>query len=113
MASKNEMIELLMNQAGVVEFENALHSHRCEFQTDESLARELYDALCNVVWKHEGGFNMSYSWRSAGSIVSQLRSNNENYLDFYCSGTEGVVSDRIKHLLGRHGWRPYIEPETA
>lgn len=88
-------------------FENMLHEHREIFQKDSQLAKELYSALCNVMWQHED-FEEPYgcSWRYAGGLVASLRSANEDYMSYYCSGFEGVVSSDVRALMGYKGWTP-------
>jgi hypothetical protein len=47
-----------------------------------------------------------------GGIVADLRDLNEDYIDFYCSGDEGIVADDIAVELGALGWSegPYKYP---
>jgi hypothetical protein len=75
---------------------------------NEGFARDLYSALCNTRWfrnEHEWGT----TWRSAGGIVAYLRDLNEDYMDFYCSGNEGTVTDEVATELATLGWtwEPY------
>ena len=49
----------------------------------------------------------SCSWRYAGGLIAQIRSKGENYLDFYCSGNEGKVSEEIKKDLNEMGWKHF------
>lgn len=87
-------------------------------------AVEFYSALCNTEWK---SFSIlpedeliieklkgtdstiwSCSWRSAAGIIAYIRNTNyntgEDYMDFYCSGNEGEVSDRVRECFERMGW---------
>lgn len=90
-------------------------------------ARDVYRAFCNVTWvpldspvkdyddilielnmdgfewKHE---HYSSSWRSSGGFVADLRDQGENYLDFYCAGNEGRVTDEIREAMLNIGLRP-------
>ena len=68
-------------------------------------AVKLYAALCNVEWIDPNGREpaISVSWRAAGRIVAELRSNGEDYIDFYCSGGEGVVSLDVALLMAGVG----------
>lgn len=98
-----------------------------EYLRDRDIAVEFYSALCNVdwypkkpplpddeliVWKLKGEEEpyWSCSWRFAGGCISDIRNKyhntNENYMDFYCSGNEGVVSDLVKECFDRMGWIP-------
>lgn len=99
---------------------------------DKRYAQNLYAALCNMRWQPREVFEIlrdeywTCSWRSAGSIVADLRRSNEDYLDFYCSGmsasynyredqqqldrmgyvNEGTVTDEIREDLLKLGWQP-------
>jgi len=103
---------------------------------DDVVAGELYAALCNMRWykipedndaaimlllkkQLPDDFNTdedtwSASWRGAGGIVADLRRSRlrkagrdlEDYMDWYCNGDEGIVSDRILELLSALKWRP-------
>lgn len=79
---------------------------------DAGYALELYRAMCNVVWRYgdRPGEEWMCSWRMAGEIVADLRAAHssgairEDYLDWYCSGGEGAVTDRIRDDLHSIGW---------
>ena len=58
---------------------------------------DLWPTLADELW--------SCSWRYSGSIVSRLL-NTGNYMDWYCSGNEGFVSDEIATDLLKIGWVP-------
>jgi hypothetical protein len=81
---------------------------------DMDYAVELYGALCNMRWRKErpddedddGSERWSCSWRYAGGIVAGLRQAGESYLDFYCSGGEGQVTERVREDLAAMGWTP-------
>lgn len=93
----------------------------------KEMAIEFYQALSNMRWKKINAFGedeyiidrlkgvrndvCSYSWRAAGGIVADIRNTNyntkEDYMDFYCSGGEGNVSERVKECFARMGWEPY------
>lgn len=80
---------------------------------DDEFANELYRSSCNTSWVHEDGSTWSCSWRYAGGMVADLRNERrgphsthyEDYLEFYCLGGEGTVSDRIAKTLGKLGWK--------
>lgn len=76
---------------------------------DETFARNLYASLCNVIWKR-GDQEFAASWRCASGVVAHLKvvsgSLNEDYWDFYCSGSEGTVFPEIQEILARLGWTP-------
>lgn len=90
-------------------------------------AEDFYRALCNMRWKkksilpevdqiveilkgEEPGV-WHCSWRYAGGIIAEIRNENhgtsEDYLDFYCSGNEGMVADFVERCFNRLGWEQY------
>lgn len=89
---------------------------------DDSISKEFYSALCNVDWKkimskeeeiiemlkHGGMRPWSCSWRSAGGYIAEIRNKyynkHEDYMDFYCGGKEGIVSDTVKEAFRKLGW---------
>jgi hypothetical protein len=79
---------------------------------DDSFACELYAALCNMRWQRKDMQSpVSVSWRYAGGVVAQLVDEDGCYLDFYCSGNEGKVSERVRVALGGLGWMPVPWPD--
>lgn len=87
-------------------FEVALRTLTERVRADDAFAHELYGALCNMRWRRRDGDGepISMSWRYAGGVVSHLACKGGCYLDYYCSGNEGVVSARIRDTLGALGW---------
>jgi hypothetical protein len=98
-----------------------------DYLSDSFIATTFYSALCNVEWytkkpqlpddelivsklKGEKEPYWSCSWRSAGGYISEIRNKyyntRENYMDFYCAGNEGEVSDLVKECFDRMGWIP-------
>lgn len=93
---------------------------------DKNVAIEFYSAMCNMRWrkiitipedeqiieklKGIDSTIWSCSWRSAGGIIADIRHYNyntkEDYMDFYCSGNEGLVSNLVMECFGRMGWTP-------
>jgi hypothetical protein len=64
----------------------------------------LYGALCNTTWRHKvTGVEWSCSWRSAGAVIAHLRCEGD-YLDWYCSGGEGLVDDQVLAEIEPLGW---------
>lgn len=105
-----------------------------DYLRDRAIAIEFYSALCNVDWylkrppepedelimrklRGERDEYWSCSWRSAGGYIADIRNanhgTNEGYMNFYCSGNEGVVSDLVRECFDRMGWTPvvYMEDE--
>lgn len=95
------------------------------YLANEDIAKDFYAALCNVEWKKivdipddERIINKlkgidphiwGCSWRYSGGIIADIRNANYNkseiYMDFYCSGNEGVVSDIVRECFNRMGWK--------
>jgi hypothetical protein len=79
---------------------------------NNSYANQLYAAMCNMGWQRMDVFPIlkdeywSCSWRYAGGIISRLRDEGD-YLDWYCSGNEGTVTDEIRADLAKIGWQPF------
>jgi hypothetical protein len=72
-------------------------------RADPAVGVELWCALANVDWQHDDGSTASYTFRAAGDLVAAIRGEGM-YLDFYCSGPDGVVSERIEEAMAREGW---------
>lgn len=99
---------------------------------DEIYAQNLYAAMCNQSWQYQDVWTLlknktwSCSWRSAGSIIADIRGEGD-YMDWYCSGMmrghpddeavsyqspqnyfvpEGTVTDEIRYDLNQIGWYP-------
>lgn len=79
-----------------------------ELAADRRFAEDLYRALCNIRW-FRAGKEWGCTWRGAGGIVADLRDLGEEYIDFYCSGREGTVTDDVALELEQLGWewKPY------
>lgn len=79
---------------------------------DDAFMTDLYSALCNTEWFHVQDTSRSHpwacSWRHAGGVVSDIRNRvaglNEDYMDYYCSGNEGIVAPRVASALSDLGW---------
>jgi hypothetical protein len=80
-----------------------------DMAADDGLCTEVWSALANVDWAHEGGDTASYSFRAAGDLVAAV-SGKGNYMDWYCSGPDNRVSDRVRAALRLQGWHPYGLP---
>lgn len=101
---------------------------------DDRYAQNVYAALCNMRWQPAEVWPVlkeeywSCSWRSAGGLVSDLRGQGEDYMDWYCSGigdglgngdadrtkgyvNEGTVTDEICEDFARLGWMPSPWPK--
>jgi hypothetical protein len=93
--------------------EIALRTLSERVRTDDAFAHDLYGALCNMRWRRRDAYAepVSMSWRYASGVVSHLACKGGCYLDYYCSGNEGVVPARIREALGELGWIPSPWPE--
>lgn len=76
-----------------------------KLKEDINFATDCYRALCNMQWYNVYS-NATYncSWRYAGGLIAILRDCGENYIDFYCSGDEGYVSEEINNIFNHYGW---------
>lgn len=83
---------------------------------EESFAQNFYAAFCNNEYAvDDTDVIASYSWRSSGGIVAEIRSLvnilNEDYMDWYCSGMcvsggfvlEGVLTEEMDSCLRQIG----------
>lgn len=70
---------------------------------DSTLAKEMWSALANVDWFHENGDTAGYSFRAAGDLVAAIMGHGD-YMDWYCCGPTGRVSDRVADALEAEGW---------
>lgn len=68
----------------------------------QTYCRDLYAALCNNQFFY-GDKDWSCTWRQAGGIISDMIEKGD-YIDWYCSGNEGFVTDEIKLDLMMMGW---------
>jgi hypothetical protein len=89
---------------GVQDFEEHLRAALAGRMADRDFAVEVYRSLCNVQWQHRDGSRYSCSWRYAGGLVAEIRDEDEDYIDFYCSGAEGRVNGDVEEALAEHGW---------
>lgn len=83
-----------------------------KIRTNKDYAQTVYAALCNMRWQPQDVWPVlkdeywTCSWRYAGGTVAELRNCNENYMDYYCSGGEGIVTDEIREDFAKIGWHP-------
>lgn len=79
--------------------------------SDDRYAASLYAALCNTEWVSVSGDRWSCTWRYAGRLVADLRGLGEDYMSFYCGGSEGRVSMVIAEDLAALGWTRLSEAD--
>jgi hypothetical protein len=93
-------------------FERDLSYIKTGLKEDEEFAKDVYRALCNMRWRMKRTpFKYSCSWRYAGGLIAQLREQGEDYIDFYCSGNEGIVAPNVKEIFYNLGWIPSPWPK--
>lgn len=93
-----------INKRPKADFKQDLRNSLGPLMANADIAGEVYAALCNTEWEHEDGARFSCTWRYAGGLVADIRDQDENYLDWYCGGGEGHISDRVQAAMATHGW---------
>lgn len=79
-------------------------------RANNEYAVNLYSALCNNTFQKLAVMPIlkndiwSCSWRYAGGIIAHMREAGD-YLDWYCSGNEGHVTEEVRSDLVKLGWR--------
>lgn len=68
----------------------------------ENYSKKLYAALCNNIFEKDEK-EYSCSWRHSGGIVADLNEKGD-YIDWYCSGNEGILDEEICADLKKIGW---------
>lgn len=81
-------------------------------KADSNYAQSIYAALCNMQWQKNEVWPIlkeealwSCTWRYAGGIVAKILEEGD-YMDWYCSGGEGDVTDEIAEDFLKLGWVP-------
>ena len=78
-------------------------------RNSDDYAKSLYAAMCNndfirlevmPILKEE---NWGCTWRYAGGIIADMRETGD-YIDWYCAGNEGEVTEEIREDLLKLGW---------
>lgn len=72
------------------------------------LCNAIWGALTNVEWIHESGRSALYTFRGAAGLIADVIERGD-YLDWYCCGPTGVISDEIRAALKAQGWIPVIQ----
>jgi hypothetical protein len=87
---------------------------------DDVFLEELYAAMCNRGWTDGNGHAFHCTWRAAGGFVASYRDGDEisikyllgDYMDYYCAGDEGYVSDEVREAIKALGWYPCESDEA-
>jgi hypothetical protein len=89
------------------DFEETLRNNKYKLQ-DTEFAIKVYRALCNTRWidKDNPHNVFSCSWRYAGALIADIRDKDESYMDFYCSGNEGVIDPEVLEFFDSLGFFP-------
>lgn len=74
-------------------------------KSDPELCAEMWSALANVEWTTYNGDSAAYSFRAAGDLIAAVIGRGD-YMDWYCSGPDGRVSERVANALATEGWFP-------
>jgi hypothetical protein len=72
-------------------------------RSDAIIACDMWCALANVDWRHTNGDTAAYSFRAAGDLVAAIRGSGM-YMDWYCCGYHGRVTEEISDALATEGW---------
>lgn len=99
-----------MNLSNEFKLENDLRSNeyiRNKCLNSEQYCEDLYAGLCNNEFTKDS-IVCSYSWRTCGGIIADILEKGD-YIDWYLSGNEGVLSKEIKDDLELLGWKPVQE----
>lgn len=86
-------------------------------KANEYYAQNLYAAICNNdfvkndVWPILTDKRWSASWRSAGGIIANMVEKGD-YIDWYCSGIKGDLSDEEYHDLTKEQQEHYLYVKT-
>ena len=77
----------------------------------KTYCKDLYSALCNNRFFY-GDKEWTCSWRYAGGIIADIIQKGD-YIDWYVSGYEGLVTDEIRLDLIKLGWvvKPYEDDD--
>lgn len=78
-----------------------------KLRSSKSYCKRFYSTLCNNEL-FKGEFGTGYSWRATGGLIADLLGQGD-YMDWYCSGNEGLIDEEVEQDLARLGWvvKPY------
>jgi hypothetical protein len=82
-----------------------LLSEKCKNSKEYSY--KLYSSLCNNKFKKNNNI-CSYSFRVVSGIVANLNESGD-YIDWYCSGYEGLINQEVIEDLNSLGWELHVK----
>ena len=68
---------------------------------------DLWTSLANVSWFNKAdkeNTDCGLSFRGAGGMIAEMLGEGD-YMDWYCCGVDGVVSEYIATEMATRGWR--------
>jgi hypothetical protein len=74
---------------------------------NEDFGEELWSALANVNWRNDSdpdNTDCGHTFRSGGALIALMLGHGD-YIDWYCSSPDGVVSEYIANAMASKGWR--------
>ena len=80
--------------------ENETIKNKC--RTSKIYPQNLYAAMANNRFFY-GDKEWTCSWRYAGGIVANIVGEGD-YMNYYCNGREGLVTDEVRLDLKNMGW---------
>lgn len=105
-----------MSRVGEVrsEFEDVVlndENIRTLIETNEEFAREMYGAMTNRIWVSPDKHEFRSTWRYAATFIALVAGRGEDHLDYYCSGYEGELTERVRAEMERLGWSWVSHPD--
>ena len=75
-----------------------------DLRSSKEFCIEMWSALTNIQWYYKDNKeDQGFSFRQAGGAIAEIRGAG-SYMDWYCSGPSGVVSENIAERMAKHGW---------
>lgn len=117
-AQRKELEQTVAWQIDNMEYDLRSNKWICDkAKNSEAYAQNLYAAMCNNefvkndVWPLLTDKRWSASWRSAGGIVANMIEQGD-YIDWYCSGISGDVTDEEYNQMTKEQQEKYIYYKT-
>ena len=75
-----------------------------DLRSSKEFCVEMWSALANIQWYYKDNKeDQGFTFRQAGGVIAEIRGEG-CYMDWYCSGPDGVVSENIAERMAKHGW---------